>query len=121
MELDTYDIDGIRVIRILAPRIDAAESVRFKDAVRDAAMDGPERVVLDVSDVTFLDSSGLGAVVSTLKILAPNQKLELANLTPAVAKVFRLTRMDTIMTIHDSLPIAGGGPDDQAADRAHAL
>jgi anti-sigma B factor antagonist len=39
-----------------------------------------------------------------MKALAPDRKLELSGLTPTVQKVFRLTRMDTIFTIHDSLP-----------------
>ena len=58
------------------------------------------RVVLDMSRVAFLDSSGLGAVVAVMKLLAPDRKLELSGLTPTVEKVFRLTRMDSIFTIH---------------------
>ena len=37
-----------------------------------------------------------------MKLLAPATKLELAGLTPIVAKVFRLTRMDQVFTIHSS-------------------
>lgn len=120
MDIDTQDIDGIRLIRIQAPRVDAAESVRFKDVVREAAEGGPDRVVLDMSEVTFLDSSGLGAVVGTMKILAPEQKLELACLTPAVAKVFQLTKMDTIMRIHGTLPLDDHGQCDDR-ERVHAV
>ncbi|NCO17337.1 MAG: anti-sigma factor antagonist, partial [Alphaproteobacteria bacterium] len=36
--------------------------------------------------------------------IGPERKLELVGLTPTVAKVFRLTRMDTIFTIHPALP-----------------
>jgi anti-sigma B factor antagonist len=61
--------------------------------------------------VHFLDSSGLGAVVGVMKLLAPERRLELAGLTPTVAKVFRLTRMDSVFTIHpalaEGLPNAG--------------
>jgi hypothetical protein len=45
-----------------------------------------------------------GAVVAVMKLLAPDSRLELSGLTPAVEKVFRLTRMDTIFTIHRSVP-----------------
>jgi len=61
-------------------------------------------VLLDLSRVAFLDSSGLGAVVAVMKLIGPERKLELVGLTPTVAKVFRLTRMDTIFTIHPALP-----------------
>ena len=62
--------------------------------------------MLDLSRVGFLDSSGLGAVVAVMKLIGPNRKLELAGLTPNVDKVFRLTRMDSIFTIHPSVEVA---------------
>ncbi len=58
------------------------------------------RVVLDLSSVGFLDSSGLGAVVAVMKALGPVRRLELSGLTPTVEKVFRLTRMDSVFIIH---------------------
>jgi anti-sigma B factor antagonist len=56
--------------------------------------------------VAFLDSSGLGAVVAVKKLMGPDRRLDLACLTPAVDKVFRLTRMDSVFTIHAALPDA---------------
>jgi len=84
-------------------RIDAAGAIEFKETMRDLTQQPSARVVLDLSLVGFLDSSGLGAVVAVMKMLAPDRKLELAGLTPTVAKVFRLTRMDSIFTIHPTL------------------
>jgi anti-sigma B factor antagonist len=92
------------IITALSDRIDAAGAIQFKDQMRElTAVDCP-RVVLDMSAVAFLDSSGLGAVVAAMKSLGPVRKLELSGLTPTVEKVFRLTRMDSIFTIHKSLP-----------------
>ncbi len=88
------------LIRVLADRIDAAAAIEFKNSMADACKDAPDRVVLDLSSVTFLDSSGLGAVVAIMKLLGTGRKLELASLMPNVEKVFRLTRMDKIFTIH---------------------
>jgi anti-sigma B factor antagonist len=85
-------------------RIDSAGAIEFKEAMRSLTQQASSRVVLDLSMVSLLDSSGLGAVVAVMKMLAPTRKLELAGLTPTVAKVFRLTRMDTVFTIHPSLP-----------------
>ncbi len=91
-------------IRVLEPRIDAAVAIQFKDRMRELVDETAGRVVLDLSQVTFLDSSGLGAVVAVLKHLRPARTLELAGLTPGVAKVFRLTRMDAVFTIHADAP-----------------
>ena len=67
---------------------------------------GPDRVILDLSEVKFIDSSGLGAIVAAMKQLGQGRKLDLAGLTPMVDKVFRLTRMDTVFDLYPSLPDA---------------
>lgn len=91
------------VVRVTEDRIDAAGAIQFKERMRDLIVTPSSRVVLDMANVNFLDSSGLGAVVAVMKLLAPDRKLELAGLTPTVEKVFRLTRMDSIFTIHPAL------------------
>jgi anti-sigma B factor antagonist len=88
------------VVHALEPRIDAAGAIQFKDRMRDLTAGGSGRVVLDLSRVSFLDSSGLGAVVAVRKLLGPDRQLELAGLTPTVEKVFKLTRMDSVFTIY---------------------
>ena len=60
-------------------------------------------MILDLSGVIFIDSSGLGAVVAAMKQLNGVRKLDLAGLTSNVDKVFRLTRMDTVFRIYPSL------------------
>lgn len=104
MELLAEERGGILIVRAMQDRIDAAGAIQFKDKMRDLTRTATQRVVLDMSLVAFLDSSGLGAVVAVMKSLAPDRKLELSGLTPTVQKVFRLTRMDSVFTIHDQLP-----------------
>lgn len=93
------------VIRVDGDRIDAAGAIQFKERMRDAIRVASARVILDLTSVQFLDSSGLGAVVAVMKLLAPDRKLELSGLTPTVEKVFRLTRMDSVFTIHPALAV----------------
>ncbi|MEY4697217.1 MAG: hypothetical protein RIT14_1645 [Pseudomonadota bacterium] len=90
----------ILVVRALERRLDAAGAILFKDRLRATLAQPSARVVLDLSAVEFLDSSGLGALVSVMKVLGPERPLELAALTPAVDRVLRLTRMDTVFPIH---------------------
>ncbi len=92
------------VITVLEQRLDAAVALTFKEAVRDLSVTAGSPVILDLSRVEFLDSSGLGAIVGVMKMLGPERPLEIAGLTSAVRKLFRLTRMDTVFTIHDSPP-----------------
>jgi anti-sigma B factor antagonist len=104
MELSTDTTEAGLVIRVLDSRIDAASAIEFKEAVRHAATAPGSPVILDLSQVGFIDSSGLGAVVAVMKLLGPERPLHLASTQPNVAKVFRLTRMDSIFTIHDTVP-----------------
>lgn len=106
MQIATETTSAGQIVRVLESRIDAAVAIRFKEDMRDVTAGGSGPVVLDLSKVEFLDSSGLGAVVAVMKLLAPDRKLELAGLTPTVAKVFRLTRMDGVFTIHTTPPLA---------------
>jgi anti-sigma B factor antagonist len=102
MDFACNDSGDMRLIAVDASRIDAAVAIQFKDGLREMTMEGPMRVVLDLSQVSFIDSSGLGAVVAAMKQLEGGRRLELAALTPNVQKVFRLTRMDRVFTIHPS-------------------
>ncbi|MGB2200291.1 MAG: STAS domain-containing protein [Pseudooceanicola atlanticus] len=102
MNLTSERIGDCLIIRVGEPRIDAAVAIRFKDRMRDLTADAATRTVLDLSQVDFIDSSGLGAIVASMKQMPDGVSLDLSGLMPNVEKVFRLTRMDTVFTIHQS-------------------
>lgn len=104
MNLEIEHLGEIIVIRVMNDRIDAASAIQFKERMREIVATPSTRVVLDMCNVGFLDSSGLGAVVSVMKALGPIRRLELSGLTTTVEKVFRLTRMDSVFIIHKTLP-----------------
>lgn len=95
-----------RIVTVHADRIDASMAIRFKEDMRVETAAGPDRVILDLSAVDFIDSSGLGAIVAAMKQMEAHRRLDLAGLTPVVDKVFRLTRMDTVFTLYPSLDAA---------------
>ncbi|QGX99541.1 anti-sigma factor antagonist [Roseovarius faecimaris] len=106
MDLQNTVEGKINIITINAARIDASIAIQFKDAMRAATTAPTDRVILDMRQVNFVDSSGLGAIVAAMKGLGRDTRLELAGLTPDVDKVFRLTRMDTVFDIHPDLAAA---------------
>ena len=103
MSLSSSVEDGVQIVKVNAERIDAAMAIQFKEDMRQATETGPERVILDLGEVEFIDSSGLGAIVAAMKQLDGTRRLDLAGLTPTVDKVFRLTRMDTVFRLFPSL------------------
>ena len=104
MELAIRAEGAATVVRPVAERLDAMVAVQFKDRMKAALEGGGALVVLDLSPIGFLDSSGLGALVALRRFLRDGQRLELAALTPAVMRVFRLTRMDRVFPLHPHLP-----------------
>jgi len=104
MDLIATAHGALLIVTVCQDRIDTASAIQFKERMREVTQTPSDRVLLDLSQVQFLDSSGLGAVVGVMKLMGPDRRLELVGLTPTVAKVFRLTRMDTVFTIHQSLP-----------------
>lgn len=95
-----------QIVSVNEGRIDAAAAIRFKDRVREETGGTSGTVILDLSQVDFVDSSGLGAIVATMKHLGSGRRMDLAGLTENVDKVFRLTRMNTIFKIHETLETA---------------
>lgn len=109
MELVAAERGADLVVRIEDDRLDAVMAVRFKDEMRALAGGVHPRVILDLSQVDFLDSSGLGALVAVLKEVGSGRSFVLTGLTSNVEKVFRLTRMDSVFTIYPDVDTAFGG------------
>ncbi|AXC49214.1 anti-sigma factor antagonist [Paracoccus suum] len=99
----------VLAVRLDEARLDAAVATFFKDEMRRVMELGGRTVLLDLGQVDFMDSSGLGALIAVLKSMPRERPLELKGLQPNVQRVFRLTRMDSVFTIRDnhSLPTAG--------------
>ena len=104
MQLRAENWGEATIIHAEGERIDAAGALLFKENILALAENAAPRIILDLAQVGFLDSSGLGAIVAVMKMLAPARRLELAALTPPVERVFRLTRMDSVFVLHDALP-----------------
>ena len=109
MELQSKTVGDITVVSVMSDRIDAVVAIQFKDRMREIGETESARIVLDMSQVRFVDSSGLGSVVAALKMVGRDRTLELSGLTPTVAKVFRLTRLDSVFKIHTDLGSATDG------------
>ena len=106
MELTSQQNGDLQIVTVNGMRIDAAVAIEFKDAMRNATDTASPTVILDLSTVDFIDSSGLGAIVASMKHMGQERSLVLAGLTPAVEKVFRLTRMDSVFGVFSSLEAA---------------
>ena len=97
---------NISVITPATQRIDAAMAENFKAEVKKVVDGGARHLVIDFSDVQFMDSSGLGALVGSLKYMGAGGIIEIAQPCEAVQKVLRLTRMNKVFKVLDTVPTA---------------
>jgi anti-sigma B factor antagonist len=89
----------VLVIALRADNLDASNVRPFRDAMREL-IEQRQRVVLDLSAVKFVDSSGLGALISSLRQLNQQQgDLRLCALNRSVTALFELMRMHRVFTI----------------------
>lgn len=106
MNITSEMSDRLQILTVDETRIDAVAAIQFKDRVKALTSTGDGAVVLNLQNVEFVDSSGLGAIVAAKKFLGPERPLHLAALTPIVAKVFSLTRMEKVFKIYASADVA---------------
>ncbi len=83
-------------------KIDASVAVEFKRQLLDLVAKGENRLVLNLGKVDFIDSSGLGALVSVLKSIGPEGRIKLFAVKDGVRSIFALTRLDRVFDIHVS-------------------
>jgi anti-sigma B factor antagonist len=100
------DVDGRDVIRVTGDvDIDTAPSLRY--AVRDLLDQGRRALVVDISSVDFIDSTGLGVLVGALKDTQKRHgTLELVCTQRRMLSLLRLTGLDEAFTVHEA-DIAG--------------
>lgn len=106
MLLETEQCEHALVIHVKEDRLMANLAAEFRTSIAEIVDTGNDSIILDLSQVRFLDSSGLGAIVSVRKMVGPKGTLLLCGLTEQVEAVFRLTRMDTVFEIFDDRNLA---------------
>lgn len=98
--------EGALVLTPLFGRLDAAAAPGFRYRA-EALIRGHQFIILDLSQLTFIDSSGLSTLVLLLKSVPPGSCLRLAATSARVRHVLRLTRLEMIFpsfgTIDDAL------------------
>lgn len=94
------DVEG-DTVRVSAVRqLGAANASAFRDWIRDALVEGEKNLDIDLSQTTFLDSCGLGALVALNKTVRGRAgTLRLLHPAPSVQQLLELTRMDQLFEI----------------------
>jgi anti-sigma B factor antagonist len=96
------------VLEVLESRLGADKAEAFKEAVARYLDGRAAPIVLDLSMVEFIDSTGLGAIISILKRMPKGCDLIICGTTDSVKTMFQLTRLDRIFTMSKNVDEAVG-------------
>ncbi len=100
MILKIEDKGAAVLIEVREERLDAHNSGELKTQMLNLFEEGKNNIVVDLHEVRFVDSSGLGALVSGFKnASARNGNLKLCGLQPQVKSMFELTRLHRVFEI----------------------
>ncbi|HEY5142991.1 MAG TPA: STAS domain-containing protein [Solirubrobacteraceae bacterium] len=89
---------GVHILSVRG-EIDISTAPKVKLAAREAVFAGNNRVVLDLSNTTFLDSTGLGVIIALARLLRPDGDIAIVNSDPSIAKTFEITGLAEIFTV----------------------
>ncbi len=102
MEVTLEKIDDVTVIALPGESLDASNAKEFKRDIL-SALAGQSRVIFDMGRLKFVDSSGLGAILSCLRQLnASGGDLKLSGMLKPVRALFELVRMHRIFDIYNT-------------------
>jgi anti-sigma B factor antagonist len=105
MRFEENKVGNVLIAKVLDGRIAADIAPSFKANLGEYINSGNRAIVLDLTAVTFIDSSGLGALISSLKSMGDGD-LVISGARATVASMFKLTRMDKVFRMYENTDAA---------------
>jgi anti-sigma B factor antagonist len=107
MDLQTHEDGPVTVLTVTGDLVIGEAETTFKRTVTRLLEEGHTRLLVDLSGVGFLDSSGLGALV---RALTQSQKeggqTKLLRAGPQIRKLLQMTKLDSVFAIHEDMEAA---------------
>ena len=102
MSFEISDAEGVTLVRVNG-ELTVGNRERFKQVVLQRVADGDRKFVMDFAESSYIDSTGLGSLVSlSRKIREAGGRLRLAGLNEDLRTLFELTKLDTVFEIADT-------------------
>ena len=106
MNIETQDLDGVTIVRIAGRQLIASNTDIFKKAFA-AVPETTTHFIIDLGDLEFIDSTGLGAIVNVLKAVRTRDgDIKLCSMSDPVYRTFELVKLNRVFQIFPSLNAA---------------
>ncbi len=107
MKTTSRQVDGVTVVDLSGSITLDVGSAMLRKTVKGLAQQGSRRIVLNLSGVTAMDSTGIGELISAYtSVRNAGGELKLLNLTREVHELLRITKLSTVFDIQDDEPSA---------------
>lgn len=104
MKIDVQVIGDVMVLDVRGKLMGGPETIAIHDKVKELAEEGKKKVVIDLSHVAWMNSSGLGTMMGCLTSLKnAGGELKLSGVTDKVKSLFIITKLITIFDTHDTV------------------
>lgn len=90
------------VLAVLEKRLDASVAASFTTKMNEYVDAGHPRIILNLAATEFIDSRGLGAIVTSFKRQGAHGSFALCEIRETTMAMFKLTRMDRVLSIHET-------------------
>lgn len=103
MKIDVRTIGDVKILDCSGKIVLGEGTMAIRNKVKDILQDGAKKIVLNLSEISYIDSSGIGELVSTYTSVVNNGgKLKLLNLTKKIHQLLTITKLLTIFDTYDS-------------------
>lgn len=103
MDIKERVVEGVSVLDLSGKIVLGEGDVQIKDRIRDLLSDGQRKILLNLGDVSYIDSAGLGALISSYATTKrEGGQLKLVNLTRRVQDLLAITKLITVFDTFES-------------------
>jgi anti-sigma B factor antagonist len=103
MKIDIRTIGDVRILDCSGKITLGEGTMAVRNTVRDILKDGGRKIVLNLAEVSYIDSSGIGEMVSTYTTVTSNNgQLKLLNLTKKIQELLAITKLLTVFQVYDN-------------------
>lgn len=102
MRIETKKIEHVLLIKPIDKRLAVPVSMEFKEQLVNFIEEGHYFILLNLSELDFIDSAGLGAIISIFHLLFDKGTICLCEIPVGIKSLFTITRMDRVFVIYPS-------------------
>ncbi len=103
MKIDTRNVGDVHILDCSGKITLGEGTMAIRNTVREVLKNGGKKIILNLGEVNYIDSSGIGELVSTYTTVTNQSgQLKLLNLTKKIQELLQITKLLTVFSVYDN-------------------